>query len=1044
MKEFRWNKISFFCFENNLQRFDFLKSKVQDFSKQNDFKLLRDALQIFTRETLTSKYLSIEFANQGIPSLHFSTRRMRELYDFCLLEYTDRQIVSDEALVFLIAEIIAKSKSKKNFGAVYSLAETIFSKWQESILKQKEIDLKPEFKDSLEQFLKYKDKKNIVSKIESRQIQIDRLQFHSEEFLNSKIGEEIFLYGVNEIDSLHADFLKELSKKIKINFLINEPIVQNEFNSDGNLKFKDVLVKNHVLSIFCPDEESIFANMSTEKTEIHFRECQEIYREIDFIGRDILREMNELKNGNLQLNRIKVLIPDDIQYHSLIVQVFQRMNIPFASTINIQTKLSSYHIAVISLLNLSVSNFNKEDSFSVFYNPCFIPDLGEGRMNLIDPDDWNSILSKLNLSEFLDSKHRNDSGFRKTQILTWESLWKQLSFREIQVDINDLFFDSDKNEQIEYFMNISSSLLYDLIGSKQDFSELKDYANFFKTVFEIYLSPKSRNGEENYYNEKAKRNIDSEIESLISISDELKKIGFQKKITLEEFVKYFKEKITNIVTGDSKLLESGVVIGTLVDSLDPSFDKIYVLGLEEKRFSISSKSEEIILDSAPDSDLILKQKYNFYHILSQNANSIHLSYINLDSVKDRVYYPYREFTELQKKYSLQTENISLSQIDEQDGKNTFEKEMYDLVGFQKYLETDNSIQRKIPEWIQEENSESKNIQSQIAKSGFPFHEKIKEYLYRSEIQNLESSSVSEISSKQLSSYLECPKKYLYNSKLSLLEEDEESGETLALSSFGWRKFIEIIIEKFIETKSWNPKKILEDFFITQNIQNGFLPIGLLNQVEEEKQLLQLENRIIPFFQDLMSEGYTFYPKPQFDSKLKRNTDKPYFSTIVSSDDSIYKINIDLWMRKENKIYFTSLSTSKNKNSQLIKKINSAFAVHIAEEFSQRREIEDFFQMQNLEFLPNLLILNQKEKLENIIVPHNREESKKFFNTSVQANRENFFPASPFSLEEDICKFCKIKSSCFGYNKSFQTSPLVEASENFWRILNPPKSKKAEN
>ena len=102
------------------------------------------------------------------------------------------------------------------------------------------------------------------------------------------------------------------------------------------------------------------------------------------------------------------------------------MGIPYSFTKDIRKKKSPYFSAVASLLKLSTSDFDKETIFSLFYNPCFYPALEDIRIK-IKPEIWNQIISRMNVSGFLDKQHKKNRGLRESNLMTWESLWNRLN-----------------------------------------------------------------------------------------------------------------------------------------------------------------------------------------------------------------------------------------------------------------------------------------------------------------------------------------------------------------------------------------------------------------------------------------------------------------------------------------------------------------------------------------------------------------------------------------------------------------------------------------
>lgn len=99
----------------------------------------------------------------------------------------------------------------------------------------------------------------------------------------------------------------------------------------------------------------------------------------------------------------------------------------------------------------------------------------------IKPEVWNQIISKMNLTEFLDKQHRKRQGFRESNLMTWESLWSRLNLILIGNTSDDtISLETELIEEVYEFLAVSSSLLQDLIGLKEDFTRLSDFSKFLE------------------------------------------------------------------------------------------------------------------------------------------------------------------------------------------------------------------------------------------------------------------------------------------------------------------------------------------------------------------------------------------------------------------------------------------------------------------------------------------------------------------------------------------------------------------------------------
>lgn len=71
MKEFRSNNFYLSIFSDNSALYQSLRSKLEIFSEREDVLILKDLVRVFTRENLTTDYLSLKLVADNIPSLLF-------------------------------------------------------------------------------------------------------------------------------------------------------------------------------------------------------------------------------------------------------------------------------------------------------------------------------------------------------------------------------------------------------------------------------------------------------------------------------------------------------------------------------------------------------------------------------------------------------------------------------------------------------------------------------------------------------------------------------------------------------------------------------------------------------------------------------------------------------------------------------------------------------------------------------------------------------------------------------------------------------------
>lgn len=128
--------------------------------------------------------------------------------------------------------------------------------------------------------------------------------------------------------------------------------------------------------------------------------------------------------------------------------------------------------------------------------------------------------------------------------MTWESLWVRLNSFLIGDDSEEsIVFESEISDEVYQFLEVSTSLLQDLIGLKEDFSSLTEFSNFFKIILDTYLHTSMRYNETDEMkrlNERGQTKVIGLLASIESIESEMESIFEENiKFTLEDFVSIF-------------------------------------------------------------------------------------------------------------------------------------------------------------------------------------------------------------------------------------------------------------------------------------------------------------------------------------------------------------------------------------------------------------------------------------------------------------------------------------------------------------------------
>lgn len=1050
MKEFPWNNFSFSVLSNNSELYNELLTKLNSFKNREDIQVLKDSFRVFCRESLTADYLAFKLVGDNIPSLLFEINPYRTIpKQFLQQAIPQGKLISDLSCILLIEKILQKNNTKKNSNpnnrVLRQLATDIFKFWKDSLISfsigEEKIpsNIKEEYHQVIREFIKKKGDKCIEAEYLYDACVSGKSQFISKEEAQERFGEEIILYGITEVDPLHLKILEILSNYIKISFLIPLPmlpIIHKGIEKIQNVKLKELLHERHILTYALGDKilsqvESLHQSLKEIKINeksLRFYESQESYREIEFIGNDILRliEKNQ-SNPNFRLTSIKLILPtDDINYAILVSNVFDRMKIPFSFTKDIRKKKTPYFSAVVSLLKLSISDFDKESIFSLFYNPCFFPAIQEIRED-INPDAWNQIIARMNLFGFLDKQHRKKEGLRESNLMTWESLWNRLDSILINQE-TEITLEPELEKEVYQFLEISSSLLQDLIGLKDDFSSLKDFSRFFRIILDTYLSPSMRKKPPQdaerliQLNQRGQGKVNSLLSSLEMVEDELRAVKADNiHFALEDFVEMLLEQMESWTEGDARVLKNGVVVGEMLDAVDPVFQHVYLAGLDERRFgSYSAKqeflmTEDIVQTSRKNSSI--KIKNYFAHIFHHDAKEYFFSYVNLDTIKDREFYPALELEWIRKEYgnNKKYKKIPLfSFLEYRDADELgFDKDTFNLINLKQKESSLTFLKMAYPDWREEEE----NLQSEIsiiAKDAL-LKNKIKSYFFKTYSSIGVSKELLQnqtISVSQFIKYIECPKKFFFDYTIQTEEEEDAVGEVDSIDSLRWHTYAKEAFHTLLEHPSITPEQLTERILNPKRIEFGEVPYGVLGKVAA----IDLQNyleQLTAFYLEQKS-NYKIFGRTIFNSNATQSGKSILFPTLNFGDKS-FIANVDLMLLDGDNLYLTNIVTGKEiKRIQMLTVGYTAFAVN---QSNVKLEIEKFLKTK-INIHPAIMHMNRKSKL--VIKLGNIENySEELFEPFWKAFLSDQYPPSPFEeVNQNFCDYCNVKTICHGYHTDF--------------------------
>ncbi len=1025
MKKFHSNNIWIHLFDSNKEKFNFIKDRILENSKISNFNFLKNNLKIFVRETITAKFLNIELVREKTPSLHFQTKKFRELSQNLFLE-TNYKLISEESCLYLIDDILKKD-FKLNQNSANSLSKKIFSSWKESILFQESnLKISGEFHKVLTKFIKKKG--NFYTDFEITEKKIFNNKLVSKEKIIEECGEELYLYGIFELNELDFKFIKKISEFIPIHFMINKIHLDLIANVDENLTFADFFNSSSILKKISPNERLIQLNTKFNFPLINFRECQEMYREIEFVGREILRK---IETQSIKLNRFKVIIPDQINYHILTKQIFNRLNLPFATTRDISPRFSTLYQGVYSVLNAIENEFEQESIFSILKNPCFAPRINDFRNFSFNSEIWNQIITEFNLDECLDSEHKKELGYRETNILTWESLWKRLIEIELFETENEIF-NSEIMENLDDFLKISKSLIYDLYSIKTEFKKLNHLAEYFKIFINEYFTIKINIGDEiqnqelTSVNEKARTLIFNILSGLISFSEELELLKIEREFSIKEFIQLLKSGLENSIFGSPNLIQSGVMVATLVDGLDPFFEEVFVLGLNEGNFQTSISSLQSLNEIElvqKNKELDIKNKILFNQIFSFNAKIIHLSYINLDSVKDRILYPYYEYSNLEKKLNTERKRIPILAIEEEEQILKFETKTLSLQN--KIYQIQNSL--KINKLLPKQESNILEIENDLSKfSDDNFKEKIKTYFHRKTIFQFEGQNKI-ITPSAFTSFILCSKKYFFDNALDLDEEEKSIGKIKEIKGQRLKQIYQNLIFEFLNSTevSFDLNQFLDKELNTKQIEKGLAPFGILNQIEKENLLQSITEEFLPKL--ILVKGKLI--------PIKNSLYEKSFNEI-EIEGKKNKLKFEYFKMEQNEITFYLLNSSKNDLTINKNKILLYTSFFLFLKYADIEKIKKILNLENVKFKLSIFDISENLELEEIIYSENE---KKVLDSCYSIFLKSEILPKPFNF--NVCKYCEYKHNCEGYQYGFaENLELDEIHNSLEKILPKKKTK----
>lgn len=832
-----------FTAKNNKDLYEIIKNLIQKELEKNDFIILRDSIRILTRETVSAEYLSMKLVKDGIPALCFDTQRWVDFLSKLKQEYLDSdkwKVLNDFYCENIIYSIIENNKKLgiKNTKGLRQLARDIFSEHEEQLVRGN--SLQPKYQEILSEFRKRK--KSYLTPIEVLK-KLSEEDFSKNKFIKKDIKSPIHIFGLQILDPIHFEILRKVSAFMPVNFYICEPYETFFKASEEKMNRDHILLKGIDKKGSSRQEQDVLGD-----TKLFFYEAPEVHREVEFVGRHILGKIAESSDQNLHLTRIKVIIPDEPSYAISLKNCFLKMGIPFAFTNEIYTKRqTAYYNAILSLIRLTKSNFEKTIALNLFQNPCFHPSfpLDENPKitvkHKVKPDVWVSLFNQLDLYGFLDSEHRKSEGLSEDDSGTWDRFWQRALLSSQGEMTGENILTEEVREEIPNMVRITYSLFQDLLFFRESNFTPKEFVDFFSTLLEVYLDfnlvPDSEEQKTQDYHKRIQEMI---YKSVVVICSKLLQTHIDDKYPTDVYLDFLLEGLSKLTDGSGRILRYGVVVGSFVDTSDLIFDYVYVLGMDEKRVPSRVIPREYLstleYSKKQAYQIYIYSKESFYSILNYCAKEIHLSYVNRDSIGDKPIYPSRELLALQESVKSKGLNHEFASIPlfsylEPNAKMfkslAIEKEAIQMIWL-KQLENEYQIDKIFPDW--EEKNKIPKIKAQKAWEDLGWKEKLSDLHYIPKLVYDVEPLPEEVGLYKFIQYLECPRKYFYTNYLRLKEEEDPDTNYRSLDSLQKYNLVKKFCNTFFEVNERRLEDIVQ-VIREEGFASDFFARGLLGQVE---------------------------------------------------------------------------------------------------------------------------------------------------------------------------------------------------------------------
>lgn len=1003
--------------------FSALVEELESFKKKEDRQLLRDFYSVFTRESISIEYLTLQLTKVSIPSILFRIQNLdMSIMEFLDSDPEDLDFLGFQEAVYCMEEAldVFLKKEKLNYTPIQkrNLAIQLYQYRSANLMKGVGFPSGFRYLSVLKKFSSL-----TKNKLDSPSfLQKYRNKILSGAALEKKFGKKILIYGYNPVEPLVYEILKNVSGNLDILwFSVLPPVELLRSKEDESVH----LSSNHIRSL--SKTQSPFPETSAYPP-VRLHKSLEIYREIDYVGRNILSKFKAGKdNDDFHLTRIKVILPDSPEYRVAFYNVFRTLKIPFTFTNeSFSLRITSYYNAFQKILSLTESDYHPEEVFLLFHNPCFYPEINGERISF-SSSEFYQIYSRFRVSGYLDRKDRDLRGVRIDSKYTWDDFWKKLNLSILGED-ESIYFNEDQKLEAENLLLVSTSLLQDLIYLKEKkFWKPAEYASFLRIILDVYLSVKPRPEifEEGEIDQEISGNLEMErrirgiLQEIEDFGEFLKSINSSREYTKDELNQIIEEGLSSGKRYSQKLLKFGVVVGDFSDTHIPGFDFIYILGLNDRLLPAAYR-ENPELDGKSDAiqkiaDTERASIENFFHTFCQVNQELHLSYVSRDMIKDREIYPSTYLTKVKDLLNLKYNEIPLYIHNEfrKGIDQAYEPISRSLLKMKHAERKSSDLPFLLPSWKKTDEIpefpiglQGKNLDKLFFRPGF-----------KEEIPDVEIPK-DVFYPRSIAKYLECPKKFYFERYIG---EDDVEDYSSTIDSIDSLEYHNLVVEFFKiisdPSISWEEtqKKISEYIESSNSYPEGILLSNYL------KQLFANLKSSFEHFQKELAGRSKFLIQPYFSREENKNRKSQYFPSFEWEGRSV-EYNPDVLFLKDSVLYLGLIQTATTVGEK--HKIRRFVLSHFASILKDSEETKDSIAKHFGESFGSISLIvfergkdsvfGLKEAKGKLDSPEEFSEILKIFLNEYDSKK---FPASP--VGKKTCKYCRFQSVCPGVSIEYE-------------------------